>query len=66
MRTLSQKWPSSVFVRNLIDKGIDSSEKCSQKNLDKIQFNYDNTCYYETDNLLFFSIDVKDINVDKI
>lgn len=54
------------FVRSLIDKGIDSSEKCSQKNLDKIQFNYDNTCYYEIGNLLFFSIDVKDINVDKL
>ena len=54
------------FVRSLIDKGIESSEKCSQKNLDKIQFNYDNTCYYETGNLLFFSIDVKDINVDKL
>jgi len=56
------------FVRSLIDKGIESSEKCSQKNLDKIQFNYDNTCYYEdgAGNLLFFSIDVKDINVNKL
>ncbi len=52
-------------VQNVVNKELDEVEACSNI-VDKVQINSLYTCYNATDDLLQFSINIKDIEVDSL
>jgi hypothetical protein len=54
-----------VFVNNMIKKQISSSESCFG-NFDKVKLNQQYTCYDSTNNILRFSLNIGNIEVDKV
>ena len=54
-----------VVIANLVDEKLDDAQSCFG-NFDKITLNGMYTCYNETSGEMKFSIDIKDIEVEKV
>ena len=54
-----------VFVNNMIKKQISSSESCFG-NFDKVKLNQQYTCYDSVNSILRFSLNIGNIEVDKV